>query len=198
MNLVRETLPMIAAVVVLVIVSKLAYNENDVQAAPVAKDTTSVARPNSFYQVAQKETHCLATNMYFEARGESFEGKKAVAFVTLNRVDSDKFPNNICDVVYQAQHSYWWKTQRDRLVPIRHKCQFSWYCDGKSDTIRNTHEYESLYRLASEIIVGKHQDNTGGADYYHATHVKPKWRTAFNQTTQIDEHIFYSSLDKKI
>lgn len=191
MYLVRETLPMIAAVIVLTIVSLIAYDENDVQAAPVVKITTSEVRPASFYDVAQQETHCLATNMYFEARGESYEGKKAVAFVTLNRVESDKFPNNICDVVYQAQYSSWWKTNKDRLVPIRNKCQFSWYCDGKSDRIRNTSEYDSLYRLASEIIVGKHTDNTNGAEYYHASYVRPVWRLAFNKTADIGEHTFY-------
>lgn len=192
MYLVRETLPMIAAVVILSIVSLIAYDENDAQAAPVTEISTSEARPVSFYEVAQKETHCLATNMYFEARGESYEGKKAVAFVTLNRVESSKFPNTICDVVYQAQYSSWWKTHKDRLVPVRHKCQFSWYCDGKSDSIRNTHEYENLYRLASEIIVGKHQDNTKGAEYYHAYYVEPEWKYSFNETAYIGDHIFYS------
>lgn len=195
MYLVRETLPMIAAVFVLCVVSLITYDENDAQAEPVAKVTTSEVRPASFYEVAHKQTQCLATNIYFEARGESHEGKKAVAFVTLNRVESPNFPDNICDVVYQARHSRWWKTERDRLVPIKHQCQFSWYCDGKSDYIRNIHEYEEIYKLASEIIVGKHSDNTGGADYYHSTKVKPDWRLAFTRTTKIDAHIFYTSLD---
>tara|TARA_Y100000389_G_scaffold194215_1_gene223925 strand:- start:189 stop:773 length:585 start_codon:yes stop_codon:yes gene_type:complete len=192
MYLVRETLPMIAAVFVLCVVSLITYDENDVQAAPVAKVTTSVARPASFYEVAHKETQCLATNIYFEARGESHEGKKAVAFVTLNRVESPNFPDNICDVVYQAQYSSWWKIHKDRLVPIRNKCQFSWYCDGKSDHIRNNSEYESLYRLASEIIVGKHTDNTKGAEYYHAYYVEPEWKHSFVKTAYIGDHIFYS------
>jgi len=134
---------------------------------------------------------CLATNIYFEARGESLDGKKAVAFVTLNRVESKDFPDDICSVVYQAKHSTWWKEARDRNVPLRNKCQFSWYCDGKSDRVINLDEYDSLYRLASEVIVGKHEDNTNGAIYYHADYVSPTWRLAFTKTTQIDDHIFY-------
>ena len=195
MYIVEDTLAMLGAVVVLTVVSMFAYNESDdtpIDAVEVHQETEVTP---SWYQIADQETECLATNIYFEARGESFEGQKAVAFVTLNRVESPNFPDNIGDVVYQARHSRWWKTERDRLVPIKHQCQFSWYCDGKSDYIRNIHEYEELYRLASEIIVGKHLDNTGGADYYHSTKVKPDWRLAFTRTTKIDAHIFYTSLD---
>ncbi len=78
------------------------------------------------------EAICLATNIYHEARGESYAGKVAVANVTMNRVTSPKFPNTICDVVYQAQTKENWK---GNTVPKRNKCQFSWYCDGKSDDI---------------------------------------------------------------
>lgn len=194
MHIVEDTLAMLGAVVLLTTTS-LFYDKTD-EVPTVAKKAPEVAeKAPSFYDIADKETQCLATNIYFEARGESHEGKKAVAFVTLNRVESPNFPDTICDVVYQARHSRWWKTERDRLVPIKHQCQFSWYCDGKSDYIRNIHEYEELYRLASEIIVGKHIDNTGGADYYHSTKVKPDWRLAFTRTTKIDAHIFYTSLD---
>ena len=194
MYIVEDTLAMLGAVVLLTTTS-LFYDKSD-EVPTVAKKAPEVAeKAPSFYDIADKETHCLATNMYFEARGESLDGKKAVAFVTLNRVESEQFPNDICSVVYQAQYSSWWKENKNRLVPIRHKCQFSWYCDGKSDSIRNTIEYENLYRLASEVILGKYEDNTGGAEYYHADHVKPDWRLAFNKTTKIDSHIFYRKLD---
>ena len=195
MYIVEDTLAMLGAVVVLTTVSMFAYNETDEVPTEEVPVVVEVERVPSFYEIAQLETHCLATNIYFEARGESLEGKKAVAFVTLNRVESESFPNDICSVVYQAQYSSWWKEKRDRLVPIRNKCQFSWYCDGKSDSIRNTREYENLYRLASEVILGKHEDNTDGAEYYHADHVYPDWRLAFNKTTKIDAHIFYRKLD---
>lgn len=195
MHIVEDTLAMLGAIVVLTAVSMFAYDETDEVPTEEVTEVIKLERSPSFYEVADKETHCLATNIYFEARGESYEGKKAVAFVTLNRVESPKFPDNICDVVYQAQHSRWWKTEKNRLVPIKHQCQFSWYCDGKSDRVWDQKEYDKLYSLASEIILGKHSDNTGGADYYHSTKVKPEWRLAFTRTTKIDAHIFYTSLD---
>ena len=192
MYIVEDTLAMLGAVVLLTTASLFYDKSDEVPTVEVEAVSEVAEKAPSFYDIADKETHCLATNMYFEARGESIDGKKAVAFVTLNRVESKRFPNDICSVVYQAQYSRWWKENKNRLVPVRHKCQFSWYCDGKSDSIRNTKEYESLYRLASEVIVGKHTDNTGGAEYYHAEYVYPDWRLAFNKTTKIDSHIFYS------
>ena len=192
MYIVEDTLAMLGAVVLLTTASLFYDKSDEVPTVEVEAVSEVAEKAPSFYDIADKETHCLATNMYFEARGESLDGKKAVAFVTLNRVESERFPDDICSVVYQAQYSRWWKENKNRLVPIRHKCQFSWYCDGKSDSIRNTREYESLYRLASAVILGKHEDNTGGAEYYHADHVYPDWRLAFNKTTKIDSHIFYS------
>ena len=76
------------------------------------------------------ETECLAENIYFEARNQGFAGWVAVAQVTLNRVRDDRFPNTICEVVKQG-------LTYESGFPIRDKCQFSWYCDGKSDTILN-------------------------------------------------------------
>ena len=119
-------------------------------------------------------------------------GQIAVAFVTLNRVRSSNFPNDICDVVYQAKHSEWWKEHKNKLVPIRHLCQFSWYCDGKSDKIHNEDEYVRLLELAFEVLMDNHTDNTGGAVYYHADYVEPYWAIAYNKTTSIDDHVFYS------
>ena len=191
MYIVEDTLAMLGAVVLLTTASLFYDKSDEVPTVEVEAVSEVAEKAPSFYDIADKETHCLATNMYFEARGESLDGKKAVAFVTLNRVESEQFPNDICSVVYQAQYSSWWKENKNRLVPVRHKCQFSWYCDGKSDSIRNTIEYENLYRLASEVILGKYEDKTGGAEYYHADHVYPDWRLAFNQTAKIDSHIFY-------
>ena len=93
------------------------------------EQTVTLSEPNV---VDINQMHCLATNIYHEARGESFAGKVAVANVTHNRVDSTKYPNTYCGVVYQAQMYVNW---RGNEVPARHKCQFSWYCDGKSDDI---------------------------------------------------------------
>ena len=74
----------------------------------------------------------MALNIYHEARGENMAGKFAVADVVLNRVESRRYPNDVCGVVYQAELSEWW-LERGREVPIKGRCQFSWYCDGMKD-----------------------------------------------------------------
>lgn len=184
MYIVEDTLAMLVAVVTLTAVSMFAYNETDEQPIEVTQPVEIIP---SWYDLAQKNTECLATNIYFEARGESYEGQKAVAFVTLNRVESNKFPDDICSVVYQAKYRTGWSES----VPIRNKCQFSWYCDGKSDRIRNSSDYQRLYTLAAEVITGRHKDNTEGALWYHADHVQPSWRLDYNRIAKIDSHIFY-------
>jgi spore germination cell wall hydrolase CwlJ-like protein len=191
MYIVEDTLAMLFAVLFLSAVSMFAYNESDEEPIDVVEVTQTVEIIPSWYDFAHEETECLATNIYFEARGESYEGQKAVAFVTLNRVDSTKFPNDICSVVYQAKHSEWWAEHKDRLVPIRNQCQFSWYCDGKSDRIRNSSDYQRIYTLAAEVITGRHEDNTDGALWYHANYVRPDWRLTYAKTVDIDDHIFY-------
>ena len=75
------------------------------------------------------QIECLAKNMYFEARGQGTAGVLAVSFVVLNRVNDHRFPNTICEVVYQAITRPSWKNKNKRY-PIKNRCQFSWYCDG--------------------------------------------------------------------
>jgi spore germination cell wall hydrolase CwlJ-like protein len=72
-----------------------------------------------------KQLDCLTRNIYWESATEPFEGKVAVAQVTINRVESGRFAPDICGVVYQKNVVY------DRVV-----CQFSWFCDGSSSKIR--------------------------------------------------------------
>ncbi len=48
-----------------------------------------------------KQIHCLATAIYYEARGESLQGQRAVASVVINRVNSPRFPKSPCAVLYQ-------------------------------------------------------------------------------------------------
>ncbi len=84
---------------------------------------------------------CLALNAYHEARNQDIRGMVAVSQVVINRVESDLFPDDVCEVVMQGPTRESWKTRQyeyieeeDRVYyPIRHRCQFSWYCDGKSD-----------------------------------------------------------------
>ena len=80
---------------------------------------------------------CLALNVYHEAKNQSLAGQIAVAEVVMNRVDDPRYPNNVCDVVKQGL-TYKWKPS----VPIRNQCQFSWYCDGKSDVAKEKDAWE--------------------------------------------------------
>ena len=84
---------------------------------------------------------CLAENIYFESRAESIEGKAAVANVTRNRVKDKRWPETYCKVVQQGPLRESWKTKltvstTDAIYyPVKNRCQFSWYCDGKADKI---------------------------------------------------------------
>ena len=147
----------------------------------------------------KQETTCLAKNIYFEARNQGTAGHIAVAAVTLNRVADDRYPNTICEVVYQGPHRPSWKGTGE-MIPVRHKCQFSWYCDGKSDNIpsRGTNgtgqdAYKDIYLLSELLINGTITtvDITEGATHYHADYVRPAWRRTLTKTVEIEDHIFY-------
>ena len=138
----------------------------------------------------EKQIECLAKNMYFEARGEQKDGQDAVAFVTINRVRSDRYPNTICEVVYQAKVD-------SRGRPLRNRCQFSWYCDGKVDTVYET-IYDKLYKRAEFIYINYYlnnamEDTTDGATHYHSEQVKPYWskHRNYKYVASIGQHLFY-------
>ena len=128
-----------------------------------------------FNTVSDDERHCLALNIYFEARGESTVGQEAVAWVTLNRVVDNEFPRDICKVVWEDS-------------------QFSWTQDGKSDRPRDSAAWATAQAIAGEVLqaYGVDRDPTEGATYFHADYVKPAWRKKYNRVVQIDGHIFYA------
>lgn len=134
------------------------------------------------------EAFCLAQNIYFESGNQPMVGKIAVSHVVLNRVESDLYPDTICDVVYQAEMRENWKGD---IVPVRNRCQFSWYCDGKSDDPVDSKTWIASMQLARRIIQGEWSDITEGATHYHADFVYPYWADSLNRTTTIDNHIFY-------
>ena len=133
--------------------------------------------------VDERDIICLSKNIYFEARGESVEGQIAVAHVTINRVRHKKFPNTVCGVVYDAKK---WEEH-----PIRNKCQFSWYCDGKSDEIHDWKTYNQITNVARKVMLGEYEDNTGGSTFYHANYVSPDWSQHMSLAVVHDSHIFY-------
>ena len=145
----------------------------------------------------QEETTCLAKNMYWEARNQSVEGMIAVAYVTMNRVYDDRFPNTVCQVVYQGQHSKWFLETHNKWHPLRDRCQFSWYCDGKADDVPSIDHvlYDSIKVIAAKIVYGYNSilmyDFTRGATHYHADYVLPEWASRKTHTVTIGKHIFY-------
>jgi len=137
------------------------------------------------------ELECLAKNIYFEARGEEPRGQFAVAHVTLNRVESNKFPDSICGVVYQARMRPSWKDP-NKLIPSRHRCQFSWYCDGLPDEIDDWPAYEKAIQIARISIIGIIPDMTNGSLFYHNETVDPHWNDNMRLVAVVGKHRFYT------
>ena len=140
------------------------------------------------------EITCLAKNMYFEARSEGIAGVVATTQVVYNRVDSEEYPNTICEVIEQAKISQWWLKEKGVIKPIKNKCQFSWFCDGYSDEPKDDKTYSELFSLAEEFVNGDHKnmiDITGGALWYHADYVHPRWANSKEVTAKVGRHIFY-------
>ena len=166
--------------------------------------------PNSAHQ----QIVCLAENIYFEARAESIEGKAAVANVTRNRVEDARWPATYCEVVQRGPVRESWKTRQhkdladeDRVYyPRKHRCQFSWYCDGAKDIIWANKEKTGetiranarAWRASVEVAIwtlgyGSYRvnDNTGGAVFYYAHNlVDPVWAGEKQLTVVIGNHTF--------
>lgn len=126
----------------------------------------------------ERERRCLATAIYFEARGEPKRGQIAVGQVILNRVRSPIFPETICGVVYQGQ---------------MHKgCQFSFTCDGHTDNPRDNDQWSLAQDLANKIMSGEEWlPEVGYSTFYHANYVSPRWARSMNKIDKIGRHIFY-------
>tara|TARA_R110002073_G_scaffold325418_1_gene504426 strand:- start:59 stop:544 length:486 start_codon:yes stop_codon:yes gene_type:complete len=137
------------------------------------------------------QAYCLALNVYHEARNQAFAGQLAVANVVINRVNDERFPNNVCDVVTQGPTRPSWKGTGE-LIPVRNRCQFSWYCDGKSDTPLEKNHFNTIYSFSYKMLNSNVSiDITNGATHYHADYVNPSWSSSKTRTVEIEDHIFY-------
>jgi N-acetylmuramoyl-L-alanine amidase len=142
---------------------------------PVIREPAVAVLPRS---ITEQELKCLSENVYHESRNQSITGQYAVAFVTLNRWLSNRYPNNICHIVQQKQ---------------RGVCQFSWFCQ-KSKHIKETEAWDRAKAVASYVVKYYNTgiiDPTQGALFYHADYVEPRWRNGLQRTVRIDQHIFY-------
>ena len=154
-----------------------AANTRFIRLAP--GDHKWAAKPLPSHSQSKAQRNCLAHGIYFEARGESLEGQKAVAQVILNRVKNPKYPNSICGVVYQNKHK-------------RNACQFSFACDGVPDRVKSRKYWKVSTKVANDAIDGRYWlMKVGSASHYHADYVRPKWSRKMRKMTKIGRHIFY-------
>uniref|UniRef100_A0AAU8GFL9 Endolysin n=1 Tax=Salmonella phage vB_SEnST11_KE23 TaxID=3161174 RepID=A0AAU8GFL9_9CAUD len=140
----------------------------------------SAKKPKVVHLCKKNDTavNILACNVYMESRGESLKGKMAVAFVTMNRVQRNKFPSSVRKVVFQ-------------------KSQFSWVgVHSKVTDVKSWKEAKDIagfvYILKKSPVLYDFVDPTNGSVYYHRENVKPGWRHMMTKQTVIGRHIFYS------
>ena len=135
--------------------------------------------------------HCMAEAIYFEAGNQPLVGKIAVAAVILNRVYSMDYPDSICEVVHQGPVRESWK-KNGVFYPIKNKCQFSYYCDGRSDIPKFGPTWEDCLMVAEWALRDEwFIDHVEGATHYHASYVNPRWAKHMQRVVQIQDHVFY-------
>ena len=125
--------------------------------------------------MADPATMCLALAIYFEARGEPIQGQEAVAEVVLNRASSPRYPDHVCDVVFQSR-------------------QFSFVNKNMTPAPdEDSHQWANAMRLAVSYMNGNAQRSLPrGVLWYHAQSVSPKWAESFREAATIGQHVFYS------
>lgn len=125
-----------------------------------------------------RQTQCLAQAIYYEARSESISGQMGVAEVIANRVNDHRYPNTICEVVFQG-------------ATRTTGCQFTFTCDGAMNKQPRGAKWDKAQSIAAHVMMDLNERKTGGATHYHATYVDPVWNSGLIKTRQIGTHIFY-------
>jgi spore germination cell wall hydrolase CwlJ-like protein len=120
---------------------------------------------------------CLARSIYWEARGEEIASMEAVASVVMNRLGHEGFPNTVCAVVMQGRE--------------QGACQFSWWCDGRSDQANDDAAYATAKEITRRALNLQLTDRTAGALYFHHRQVTPSWATDYIKTVEIGDFVFY-------
>ena len=115
---------------------------------------------------------CMATAIYFEARGENLMGQRAVAQVVINRVEDSRYPDTVCDVV--------WETK-----------QFSFTHDGKPEKMYEVEAREKAMQVAEEALQGNGLNIT--STHYHSNKVMPYWKTHYKLDGRFGNHLFYTN-----
>lgn len=120
---------------------------------------------------------CMARSIYWEAKGKNAADMEAVANVVMNRLGHEGFPDTVCGVVKQGSETK--------------SCQFSWWCDGRSDSVQEEVQYALAKEIARKALNKQLPDRTGGALYFHDRTVKPDWAREYIRTVDIGLFRFY-------
>ena len=143
----------------------------------MASLTTGPERPEpQKIELSDADFNCLVQAVYFEAGKEIPEGQRAVAEVILHRVQDPRFPKTVCGVIHDSNPK---------------GCQFSWWCDGKSDATPDANRWATSKQAVTDVLDGAYPDPTKGALFYHARFVRPRWARKLEKTAMIGGHIFY-------
>jgi len=179
-NTIPHTVIQLVSVLLMIIALTLSVKLLNWAVTDKLSKTEEIVGSDVTAQVRERQLGCLAKNIYHEAANEPFEGKAAVAQVTLNRVASGKFPDDICKTIYQKNIFY------ERVL-----CQFSWTCD-RNVKFRpmNQAAYDESMAVAKKVLLeGFRLPSLKNALYYHAAYIDPKWNR--KRITRIGQHIFY-------
>jgi spore germination cell wall hydrolase CwlJ-like protein len=126
---------------------------------------------------------CLSRTIYWEAKGGSDADMEAVANVVLNRLGHEGYPDTVCGVVKQGVE--------------KKACQFSWWCDGRSDQVQEDDRYAASKEIARKALNQQLTDRTRGAMYFHDRNVKPAWASEYIKTAETGKFQFYKPRDGK-
>jgi hypothetical protein len=129
-------------------------------------------------RVNPREQRCMSEAIYYEARGEAYEGQVAVGEVIMNRVRSKHYPGSVCGVVYQGSH---------RATG----CQFTFTCDGSLNRRPRGRGWERAQHVATLVMQGYTRPVTQRATHYHTREINPIWSSGLVQTANIGSHVFY-------
>jgi spore germination cell wall hydrolase CwlJ-like protein len=179
-NTIPQTVTVLVSVLLMIVALLLAVKLLDWAVTDKLSKTEEVVGSDVTAQVRERQLGCLAKNIYHEAANEPFEGKAAVAQVTLNRVASGKFPDDICKTIYQKNMFY------EKVV-----CQFSWTCDRvlKLKPLNDAAYNESMAVAKKVLLEDFRLPSLKNALYYHAAYIDPKWNR--KRVAKIGQHIFY-------
>jgi len=132
-------------------------------------------------ELKARNLHCLALNVYYEARGEPEDGQYAVAEVTMNRLASSRYPDSVCAVVHEQR----WDEIRGRYVAA-----FSW-TEFMSVPEPVGEAWTDAQRIAADVYHGRSAPRVEGATFYHADYIRPSWARKQTRIARIGRHVFY-------